>query len=390
MIDVQTAGLATRIGAMPRSGIREVMELAATVPGVVHLEVGEPDFATPAHIVEAAVRAAREGYTKYTPSRGYLSLREALVAKLADRNGMTVSTDDIVVTTGGVTAVLEAILMLVDPGDAVLLPDPGWPNTEAMVALAGGRTVRYPLDRSAGFAPDLDALRRIARRERARVVYVNSPSNPTGAVFAQTVVQRLCALADELGLRIVSDECYESITFGPAHSSPGALVPERTYTAFSFSKTYAMTGWRVGYLVTPPGLGELAAKVQEPLISCASGISQKAAEAAVTGPQGGVEVMVAAYRERRDLAVRLLQPSGLLLARPEGAFYALVDISGSGQRSRDFVHDFVLRRGVAVAPGETFGPSTVSAVRLSLAASKEVLGTGIARLLDTLKGKERE
>jgi len=381
--------LAARVDAMPRSGIREVMELAERVPEIIHLEVGEPDFPTPPHVVEAAARAARDGYTKYTPSRGFLSLREALAAKLAERNRMVVSPDDIVVTTGGVTAVLEAILLLVDPGAAVLLPDPGWPNTEAMVALAGGRPVRYPLDPGAAFAPDLEALGRIARREGARVVYVNSPSNPTGAVFGPAVVERLCNLAGEIGFWIVSDECYESITFGQPHLSPGAFAPERTFAAFSFSKTYSMTGWRVGYLVTPPGLGAMAAKVQEPLVSCAAAISQKAAEAALTGPQDDAEAMVTAFRERRDLAVGLLEPSGLLLARPEGAFYALVDVTPSGRPSRDYARDLVAERGVAVAPGDTFGPSTAGAVRLSFAVNGHALGAGIARLLDDLEGKGR-
>jgi aspartate/methionine/tyrosine aminotransferase len=360
------------------------MDLAGQIPDCIHLEVGEPGFPTPPHIVEAAARAGWDGFTKYTPSRGYLSLREALSAKLATTNALSASPEDIIVTTGAVTALFEAMLALLEPGDTVLLPDPGWPNTEAMVLLAGGRPVRYRLEPSMGYEPDPDELERLARDERPRVIYVNSPSNPTGAVFRPGTIDRMCAIAEEVGAAILSDECYEAITFGVEHRSPAALCPDRVFTAFSFSKTYAMTGWRVGYLVTPPGVAEQMTKVQEPIISCATGVSQKAAEAALTGPQDCVAEMVAAYRERRDLLVELLEPEGVLVSIPQGAFYAMVDVSASGMDARSFAECLLRERSVAVAPGDTFGESSAGAVRVSLASHPEALTSGVARLIEQL------
>ncbi len=381
----QRLGLSQRIDRVPRSGIREIMDLAASIPGCIHLEVGEPDFATPPHIVEAAARAGRDGFTKYSPSRGYATLRDALSTKLAKANGLKVSPDDIVVTTGAVTALFEAIAALVEPGDVVLLPDPGWPNTEAMVMVCGARPVRYRLEPALGYGPDLDALRRLAKDVRPRVIYVNSPSNPTGAVFSRATIEGLCAIAAETGAALLSDECYEAITFDVEHLSPASILPERVFTAFSFSKTYAMTGWRVGYLVTPPGLGEPMTKLQEPVISCATGVSQKAAEAALSGPQACVSEMVTAYRTRRDLLVGILQPYGLLTTVPMGAFYAMVDVSAAGGDARTFARRLLAERSVAVAPGATFGTSSVQAVRISLAAAPSAIEEGAGRLLDMLR-----
>jgi len=383
------AGLASRLRDLPRSGIREVMDLAATIPNVIHLEVGEPDFPTPPHIVEAAVRAARDGYTKYTPSRGYLSLREALCEKLERQNKVSAAPNDVIFTVGGVGALFEAFMALVEPNDVVLIPDPGWPHTEAMVLLAGGRPVRYPLLLERGFEPDLQALEELATRTAAKAIYINSPGNPTGGVFGRATVEAICAIADRSGAYIVSDECYEAITFGTDHVSPASLLPERVFSAWSFSKTYAMTGWRAGYLLTPPGLGAEVTKIQEPVISCATGIVQKAAEAALIGPQECVSEMVSAYRDRRDLIVRLLEGTSLLLAVPQGAFYAMVDISAAGRDSRAFVRWLLTEKGVAVAPGSTFGPSADRAVRVSLASGRRSLAEGVGRLAEALGQQPR-
>jgi aspartate/methionine/tyrosine aminotransferase len=376
------------LAKVPRSGIREVMELAAGVPGCIHLEVGEPDFPTPRHIVEAAAEAGRAGYTKYTPSRGYLSLREALAEKLKRANGLEVEPNDIVVTTGAVTALFEAVLATVEPGDVVLLPDPGWPNVEAMVLLVGGQPVRYPLLPDLGYEPDLDALRKMAVRMRPRAIYINSPGNPTGAVFSPETVRAICLIADQTGAIILADECYEAITFDAPHVSAATYLPQRTFTAYSFSKTYAMTGWRVGYLVTPPGLGEQMTKLQEPIISCATSVAQKAAEAALAGPQDCVKEMVAAYRLRRDRLVALLQHTDLLLTTPRGAFYAMVNVESAGMDVRSFVHRLVRQHGVAVAPGSTFGPSAAQAVRISLASDLASLEQGVERLMRAIQSPD--
>jgi aspartate aminotransferase len=376
-----------RIAALPRSGIREIYDVANRTPGCIHLEVGEPNFATPPHIVEAAARAGRDGFTKYTASRGIPALVDLIVDKLARQNGLNVSGSDVLVTTGGVTAIFEAIAALVDPGDTVLLPDPGWPNTEAMVQLLSGRVVRYRLVPSEGFAPDLVGVRQLARSLSPRLIYINSPSNPTGAVLSANTIKSLCEIADEVGAFVVSDECYEAITFDRRHTSAASFLPGRVFTAFSFSKTYAMTGWRIGYLVTPPGLGEDMTKLQEPIISCATAVAQKAAEAALGESQQCVADMVAAYRARRDRVVDVLADTGLLLSVPQGAFYALVDVSAAGEPSAAFARRLVNEAGVAVAPGSTFGPSMDRAVRLSLASELEAVDVGTRRLVAALHEK---
>jgi aspartate aminotransferase/aminotransferase len=258
-----------------------------------------------------------------------------------------------------------------------------------MIRLAGGRPVRYPLLSDHGFQPDLAALEDLATRGAPKAIYVNSPGNPTGGVFDRATHEAIGAIADRSGAWLVSDEAYESLTFGTEHISPASILPDRTFTVFTLSKTYAMTGWRAGYLVTPPGLGAEVTKIQEPVISSPTGIVQKAAEAALRGPQDCVTEMAAAYRERRDLVVNMLDGTGLLPAAPQGAFYAMVDISAAGQDSRTFARWLVTEKGVAVAPGSTFGPSADRSVRVSLAAAPELLAEGIRRLAEALGQKTR-
>jgi aspartate/methionine/tyrosine aminotransferase len=372
------------ITAMRRSGIREIMDLAAGREGILHLEVGEPDFATPDHIVRAGAEAAAQGWTKYTANKGLPDLREALVAKLAARNGIHVDPDRVVVTVGAVNALMESLMAIVDPGDAILLPDPGWPNYEMMAASLHARVVRYPLLPGEGFAPDLDALEHLARTtDGARVLITNSPGNPTGAVFDAATVERLVAIARNADLWLLSDECYEDIVFDDAvHVSPAAFDDDgRVLSVFSFSKSYAMTGWRVGYVALTRELADLVAKAQEAVASCACSVSQKAALAAVTGDRGPVELMRSAYEARRDVASELLGGAGLLVSEPRGAFYAMADVAGTGLDSYAFARQLLLDEGVAVAPGDTFGPGGASMVRLSLSTASADVEEGVRRLV---------
>lgn len=375
--------LARAVAEMRRSGIREVMDLAASHSDVIHLEVGEPDFPTPMHIVEAAAAAAAAGYTKYTLNRGLLSLREALAEKLARVNGIEADPESIVVTTGGITALAEALLALVEAGDEILLPDPAWPNYEMLAAVLGARVVRYPLDRDRGYEPDLDRLAELARSPRAKVILVNSPGNPTGAVWSRETVERVVEIASAANVYLLTDEVYEEIVFEGEHVSPASLDEDgRVVSTFSFSKSYAMTGWRVGYVVASPRIAEIIAKTQEALVSCAASVSQKAAEAALLGPQDCVAEMRDAYRERRDLAVAALREHGLFVTRPEGAFYIVADIGSATSDTYGFARRLVSEHRVAVAPGETFGPAGAGFVRLSLAASRASLEEGIRRVAE--------
>ena len=368
---------------MRRSGIREVLDLAVTRPGVLRLEIGEPDFPTPPHIVEAAARAAADGYTKYTVNRGLPSVRDAISAKLAARNGISADVEQIVITTGGGTALIETLLALVEPGEAILISDPAWPNYEMMAAALNAEVLRYPLERSANFEPDLDALDALAGDPRAKVLLINSPANPTGAVWPRETIERVLEIARKHDLYLLSDEVYEEIVFEGEHVSPATLDEDgRVITVFSASKTYAMTGWRLGYLVAPRPLADLIAKVQEPVVSCATAISQKAFEAALLGPQDCVAEMRDAYRRRRDATVQALRETNLFVTEPQGAFYIFADVSRATHDTYGLARWLVLEHAIAVAPGETFGPRAAGLVRLSLASAEETLQQGVARLAE--------
>jgi aspartate aminotransferase len=372
----------TWVRDLPRSGVRTMMEIAERTPGTVRLEIGDPDFPTPAHVVEAALRAAQDGDTHYTSSAGIPELRGLLVEKLAARNGIDCSAENVVVTTGACGAIAFAFLALLAPGDEVLVPDPAWPNYRPLALAAGGAPIPYRLDPGRGFEPDLDALE-AAISPRARVIVVNSPGNPTGSVFARPVVEALVELAARHDLWLLSDECYDELVFDGRPTSPAALAPDRVIGVFSFSKTYAMTGWRVGYAVCPPEVARLLAQAQETLVSCVSTVSQRAAEAALTGPQEPVAAMLEAYRARRDVALAALEASGSGYVRPSGAFYVMVEI---GEPSEPFARRLVEERRVAVTPGSAFGPNGEGMVRISLAASEEAIAIGLERLAEAAAG----
>jgi aspartate/methionine/tyrosine aminotransferase len=368
------------VKSMPRSGIREIMDLARQMPDIVHLEVGEPGFPTPSHIVQAAERAMEQGFTKYTPSAGLLSLREQIVSKLETVNGLHVGIDNVVVTTGAVGGLATAVMAVVEPGEEVLLPDPGWPNFGMMVTCSCAVARLYPLSPEDGFWPRIEALEELVSA-RTKAIIINSPCNPTGAVFSAEMIESLVDFAVRRDLYLIADEVYEQLLFEAEHISPARFDPDgRVVGVHSFSKTYAMTGWRVGYAVASQEVAAQIAKLQEPFFSSASSISQKAAEAALAGPQDCVAGMRREYEKNRDLACDLLAGAGLGFVRPLGTFYVMVDISPFGMDSYTFARRLVQEVGVAVAPGRTFGPSAVGYVRVSLAPPGEEIRTGLARL----------
>ena len=374
------ADLARKVASTPHSAIREMAQLARGIPDAIRLETGDPDFVTPVHIIEAAAKAAREGFTKYTPSAGLSSLRERIAEKVRDRNGIAVSPEQVIVTTGGGGGLFTTFLVLLDPGDEVLVPDPGWPGYPAQIHFLGGVTVRYPLDRGRGFEPDLEALESLVG-PRTKVLVVNSPSNPTGAVYGPETLGAMLELARKRDLWVVSDECYDELVFDGAHTSMAALgEQDRVLTVFTFSKSYAMTGWRVGYVVAPGEVAEALAKAQEPVVANCSAVSQKAAEAALLGPQDVVREMREAYRRRRDDATALLDAAGVGYVRPRGAFYLMADISASGEPSIEFAHRLLLEQHVSVVPGIAFGPHGEGSVRVSLSVAPDLLHAGVERL----------
>jgi aspartate/methionine/tyrosine aminotransferase len=366
---------------MAHSGIREIANEALRTPGAIRLDVGQPDFPTPQHVKDAGKRAIDENKTFYTHTQGLPSLREKLVDKLARVNGIRATVEGIAVGPGGVGALAAFLAAVVERGDDVLLPDPGWPNYRMMLPWLGARAVYYPCPPELGFQPDLDALAALLG-PRAKVLVVNSPNNPTGAVYPARTIEAMIGLAQRHNVWLLSDECYDQIVFDGSWTSPASIAPDdgRIATVFTFSKTYSMTGWRMGYLAGDERLVDTATKVLESNSSCVSTITQVAGEAALTGPQDCVAEMVDAYRRRRDLVVDILDDAELRIAKPSGAFYIMADVSPAGMPSREFAFSFLRERGVSVAPGTAFGQVAKDAVRISLASSDADLREGVGRL----------
>lgn len=372
--------LAAGPSATAHSGIREVVNVAITMPDAIRLEVGQPDFDTPEHIVEATVKAVREGATKYTATAGILSLRQLLVEKLATVNKIPAEPAHINVTVGGVGGIAAALLALLEEGDEVLAPDPAWPNYRLEMSYSPAKLIYYPLYAARDFAPDPAELESLIT-PRTKLLIINSPCNPTGAVFTRQVVEDIVQLCQKYDLYLLSDECYDEIVFEGEHVSPASFWRDgHVISAFTFSKTYAMTGYRVGYIVTNAQLADSINKVLEATMSCATSFAQKAAEAALTGPRDPVDAMLAAYRHRRDVVDGLLRNYGMWTSTPRGAFYAMADISRSGLDSRTFAFDLLERAKVAVAPGTAFGQVAQDMVRISLASSESDLREGIRRM----------
>jgi aspartate aminotransferase/aminotransferase len=372
---------------MPRSAIREIMALAAERSDVIHLEVGEPDAITPAHIIESAFQAARGGWTKYSSNSGLPALRQRIAERTSGRWKTDVTPAQVVVTTGAIGALFTAIVTVAESGDEILMPDPGWPNYESIAHLIGASAVRYHLRPQNGFLPDPDEIASKVT-DRTKAILLNTPGNPTGAVFPRATMARLAEIARSHGLYLISDEIYEDIVFGREHVSAGSFgLGANVFVISGFSKSYAMTGWRLGWLVCPPDLAAVATSLQEPVTSCASTIAQKAGEAALAGPADAVEQFRQTFLRRRDILVDIFSESGLLPMVPDGAFYGLVDISPTGLTSLDFAKRFLLERNVATVPGITFGPSCDRFVRVAFTIEDERLREGLKRLRDYIESR---
>ncbi|MFI2752100.1 pyridoxal phosphate-dependent aminotransferase [Cellulomonas sp. P22] len=368
---------------MQRSGIRSVMELAMLDPTAIRLELGEPDVSTPAHVIEAAARDARHGHTGYTSSVGSLELRTALARKVTEINGLPTSPDEVVATHGAMHGLAMAINALMGPGDEMLVPDPEFPNWRMAATAVGVDVATYPARAAAGFVPTLEDIE-AAVTPRTKVLLVSSPNNPTGAMYPAHVLEGIVDIARRHDLWVFSDECYEAITFGPEHVSPARYDTDgRVVTFFTFSKTYAMTGWRLGYVVTRDDVvHDLLGQVAEATVACPSSVSQRAALAALAGPQDDVRDAVARYRERRDAAVALLAARGIPCVRPDGAFYLMVDITRATPDSDEFALRLLREKHVSVSPGTAFGAGGAGQVRVSLASDRTAILTGLERLAD--------
>jgi aspartate aminotransferase len=365
--------------ATPHSGIREIVNQVVGLPNVIRLEIGQPDFGPPSHVIES-VAAGLASSAGYTASAGVSQLRDLIVEKLRTVNGITAARDDVTVTVGAMGGIAATMLAVCRKGDRVLIPDVSWPNF-AMVATALGLEVAlYRCGADSAFKPDLDSLEAQVTRDTALIV-VNSPSNPTGTMISRGDMEALVEFSSRNDIWLLSDETYDQLIYDGDHVSPATMDPDgRVISVFSFSKTYAMPGWRVGYVVAPRSVSVEIQKLQEPLVSCAPSIGQLAAIAALLGPQEFVADSVRVYRTRRDSAIASLSAAGLVSYVPDGAFYVLVDVSGTRMRSREFALSLLREEGVACAPGSAFG-SADSYVRLCFAAESEALQEGVRRLI---------
>lgn len=380
--------MSQRASTIPRSAIREIMALAAERDDVIHLEVGEPDFTTPTHIVEGACEAARQGWTKYTSNLGLPPLRERVAKRFTERIGKAIGIDRIAITVGAVGALYTAVGMIADAGDEILVPDPGWPPYSAMCHIMGVHARPYQLRREAGYQPDFDEVR-AAIGPKTKAILLNTPGNPTGVVFDSATITKFGQIAVQHGLYLISDEIYEDIVFSGEHFSCASLeLDDRVFVVSGVSKSYAMTGWRIGFLLCPPDTIDLASVIQEPVISCAPAVSQKAAEVALSGPQECVAEGREIFRRRRDIVTEILGAADLLATRPEGAFYALVEIGDRHVNSTEFAKELLRAHGVATVPGITFGPSCDDTVRIAFTAADADLRTGVQRLRDYVLGKD--
>ncbi len=383
-MDTPDGRLAARTDDLRYSAIRQMFQRAGTLEAggrdLVHLEIGEPDFGTPDHIVDAAMEAARGGATNYTETPGIRELREAI----ADRPGGTGSFDpdsEIAVTTGGMEALYAAIQVVVDPGEEVVVPTPAWPNYLTQIRLAGGRPVEVPLPAETGFDLDPDRVVEAIGDDTAAVVF-SSPSNPTGRVFAPEDVREVVEAAAAHDCFVIADEVYDSLVYGDRPAGIPGYTDHGEYllTVNSCSKRYAMTGWRLGWLAGPADVIDATSRLRGVVTASPSSVSQHAALEALTGPQDRAEEMAAAFEKRRDYVVdRLAALPGVSAPTPEGAMYAFVDVSALPGTSEAVAVRLLEEYGVVTAPGGGFGDAGEGHLRLSFANSLGDIERGLDR-----------
>lgn len=383
---------ARRMGSVKPSATVMVSDKARALAqegiDVIDLGGGDPDFSTPAHIIEAAGEAIKEGHTHYVSSRGVKGLLEALAEKLKTDNGLDFDpATEIVVSPGAKLSLFATIMATVDEGDEVLILDPFWVSYEPMVQLTNATPVRVPLDKADNFRVTTEVLRSKLTPQTKMLIF-NSPNNPTGRVLSREELQAIADVAIENDLLVISDEIYEKIIYdGHEHISIGTFpgMADRTIVINGFSKSYAMTGWRLGYAAARASLISEILKVQQHSATCAASFVEYAGIVALTGRQDVVSDMAEVYRQRRDIITAGLNGLPGVSCRPiEGAFYAFPDISGTGLSSLEFADMLLDKAGVAVTPGMAFGTSGEGHVRLSFANSTELIEKSIERMKGVL------
>jgi aspartate aminotransferase len=383
---------------MSRCGTETAFEVLARAQAlerqgkeVVHLQIGEPDFDTPRHIRQAAAQALEEGWTHYAPSPGLMELRQAIAEYVARTRGISVAPEEVVVTPGGKPIIFFALLALLNEGDEALYPNPGYPIYESVIELLGAKAVPIPLREEKDFAFDPDEFERLVT-PRTRLVILNSPQNPTGGVLDKKTLDRVAEVARRHDFYVLSDEIYSRIVYQgeplSLASYPG--LRERVIVLDGFSKTYAMTGWRLGYGVMEPTLAKHVARLQTNCTSCTNSFVQRAGMAALRGPQDDVDQMVAEFRRRRDRIVAgLNQLPGVSCRMPHGAFYVFPNIRKTGMKSQELADALLNEAGVAALSGTAFGAYGEGYLRFSYANSLPNIERALQKMGEFLGARVR-
>jgi aspartate aminotransferase len=371
-----------RLDSVEESATLRLADLTAELKrrgrDILSFNLGEPDFDTPPHIVEAAGKALESGKTHYAPSAGIPELREAIAGKLKAENGIDVSARDVLVTPGAKQAIFYACFSILEEGDDAIVFEPGWVSYDACIKMSGGKTVWVKSSEDGS----LPARLQEHVNDRTRMIIINSPNNPSGAVLDTRDIRMVADIAGDRGIYVLSDEIYEKIIYDARHVSIGSIVPERTITVNGFSKAYAMAGWRIGYAAAPKPVFQDMLKVQQHTVSSPTTFVQYGALAALTGPQDSVEGMRREFRKRRDVVIKGIRDMGLECEMPQGAFYAWPKVAGS---SEAWAERF-LEAGVGLTPGSAFGPDSDDHLRMSYASSMEDIRKGLERMAKMLGG----
>ena len=378
--------LAQRISQLGTESAFEVLirarQLEAQGKEVVHLEIGEPDFPSPPHVVEAAIKALQDGWTRYGPPAGFPELREAIAQHVSETRGIPADPAEVVITPGAKPVMFFVILAVVEPGSEVLIPDPGFPIYASMVRFVGATPISIPHREELDFGFDIDEVKKRIGKKTSLVI-LNSPHNPTGAVILRSQLEALAGLLADSSAWVLSDEIYRRLVYGDPSSSitefPG--MKERTVILDGFSKAYAMTGWRLGYGVMPPALAAKVALLVVNSNSCTASFTQKAGLAALQGDQGSVQTMLEEFRKRRQITVEgLNRIPGFRCRMPHGAFYAFPNITETGLHSKRLADLLLDAAGVATLAGSDFGPQGEGYLRLSYANSIENIQKALERI----------
>jgi aspartate aminotransferase len=382
--------LATRMSRLGTETAFEVLAKAKALEAqgreIIHLEIGEPDFDTPANIVDAAVEALRNGQTHYTPANGVPPLREVIAEEVSKTRDISVDPDQVVVVPGGKPIMFFVLLALCEAGDEVIYPNPGFPIYESMINFVGAKPVPTPLLMEKGFSFDLDEFRGLVT-DRTRLIILNSPANPTGGVLSGEDLAQVAEVALANEIPVLADEIYSHILYDEAFASIATIpgMQDLTIILDGYSKTYAMTGWRMGYGVMPVELARQITKLMVNSNSCTAAFTQIAGIEALTGPQDEADAMVDAFRQRRDLIVAgLNEIPGFRCLLPKGAFYVFPNIEGTGRNSQELADYLLNEAGVALLSGTCFGVYGEGFLRLSYANSETNINKALERIKDAV------